>query len=110
MWGIYLQAAQILISQCLCPMELIDRTTHYVNYYVLTTESFMNIKSDKQNLFKPSPTHACKESMIASLAFHCHIKMPKQWTQLQKLHNFGKTMKTYFKSFTQHAPEYFCIS
>jgi len=34
-----------------------------VNYYVITTEFFMNIKSDEQSLFKPSPTHACTESM-----------------------------------------------
>jgi len=66
MCGISLQAAQILISQGLCSMALTDRTTQYVNYYVLTTEFFMSIKSDEQSLFKPSPTHACMESMITS--------------------------------------------
>jgi hypothetical protein len=52
MWGISLQAAQIFISQGLCSMELTDRTIQYVNHYVLTTEFFMNIKSDEQSFFK----------------------------------------------------------
>ena len=66
MCGISLQAAQILISQGLCSMELTDRTTQYVNYFVLTTEFFMNIKLDEQSLFQPSPTRAHTVSMITS--------------------------------------------
>jgi hypothetical protein len=77
MWGI-----SLLISQGLCSMQLTDRTTQYANHYVLTTEFFMNVKSDEQSLFKPSPTQACKQSTITSYAFHCHIKMSKHWTQL----------------------------
>jgi hypothetical protein len=67
MWRISLQAAQILISQGLCSMELDDIITQYVNHYILTTEFFMNIKSDEQSLFKPSLRHACMHACKALL-------------------------------------------